>query len=580
MNPTVQASMIINHQLPFGYLYILALVLLAALLVYAGIRQRYPLSTLSVVVGFNMVMFVAGMRMFSYPLREWPAIFASGDIHLNHIIYLPGGLIFAAVGLVVLKRFLELRGSLLDSVILGLPFIGIVQRIDCLVNGCCYGKPTGLPWAIQYPVSTGPWQHFLEKGYITGASELSPGIHPTQLYYILGYILVIFILLRFRNKAMVPGNLALAGFLLLGLMRFIIEYFREPASSRWFYFTWLGMDSLQWVLLPLLVISAVLLFRREKYFFDRKTRIAGTTREDLFRNSMVLLLSALILWNTGKLLDRFEYILLLTLLFSSIIMLASRIFLKRTVPSYRIRILVSITITVVAMSQTDPGTQTKQDTTGKAKQWLSFGGGIGGGAYDRINYNCSGEETSRAPATYNTHFFGIEYNIRNNKGKQFQAGLNYIGMRQDYSDVDEYDFPFMQGITPYMKAELKHFGIGAGYGFTTRHEWAGLPRLSLRIGSRDKYFVDANLMENFPLMGISGVWQLGVGSGFGKLDSHQVRVGISSVEGKTIGYLSGSFLLRDRFALSTNLGFGNKIHGSLGLQYQLPIGGKTSNSKH
>ncbi|MGQ9526026.1 MAG: prolipoprotein diacylglyceryl transferase, partial [Armatimonadota bacterium] len=44
-----------------------------------------------------------------------------------------------------------------------------VARIGCFLNGCCYGAPTSLPWAVCFP-------HHL------GAHSHTPPSHPAQLY--------------------------------------------------------------------------------------------------------------------------------------------------------------------------------------------------------------------------------------------------------------------------------------------------------------------------------------------------------------------------------------------------------------
>ena len=42
-----------------------------------------------------------------------------------------------------------------------------LTRFGCLMNGCCYGRPTNLPWAIHFPV---------------GHETYPNGVHPTELY--------------------------------------------------------------------------------------------------------------------------------------------------------------------------------------------------------------------------------------------------------------------------------------------------------------------------------------------------------------------------------------------------------------
>jgi len=76
-----------------------------------------------------------------------------------------GGLLFAAFGIVLYAwrqrlSILTLADALAPSIALGLA----IGRIGCFLNGCCYGRPTTLPWAVTSPHP--PHEH----------------IHPTQLY--------------------------------------------------------------------------------------------------------------------------------------------------------------------------------------------------------------------------------------------------------------------------------------------------------------------------------------------------------------------------------------------------------------
>ena len=41
------------------------------------------------------------------------------------------------------------------SVALGLA----IGRLGCFFNGCCYGDPCDLPWAVQFPAGSSPWWH-------------------------------------------------------------------------------------------------------------------------------------------------------------------------------------------------------------------------------------------------------------------------------------------------------------------------------------------------------------------------------------------------------------------------------------
>jgi len=79
-----------------------------------------------------------------------------------------GGLIGAILSSLIYIRLRRLPvwkfgDALAPSIALGY-FVG---RFGCLMNGCCYGRPTSIPWAIHFP-----------HDHPTGGV----GVHPVQLY--------------------------------------------------------------------------------------------------------------------------------------------------------------------------------------------------------------------------------------------------------------------------------------------------------------------------------------------------------------------------------------------------------------
>jgi phosphatidylglycerol:prolipoprotein diacylglycerol transferase len=48
-------------------------------------------------------------------------------------------------------------------------------RIGCFLNGCCFGGPTDLPWAVRFPAPSPPFQRQVERGEIfVHGLKLSP----------------------------------------------------------------------------------------------------------------------------------------------------------------------------------------------------------------------------------------------------------------------------------------------------------------------------------------------------------------------------------------------------------------------
>jgi len=98
-------------------------------------------------------------------------------------------------------EFLKITDALAPALSIGT----MVGRIGCLLQGCCYGRLTSMPWGIPSP--DGP-------------------IHPTQIYLSLHGLLMFLVLNHmFKNKKY-DGQLTYWYFILYAVGRFIIEFYR------------------------------------------------------------------------------------------------------------------------------------------------------------------------------------------------------------------------------------------------------------------------------------------------------------------------------------------------------------------
>lgn len=95
----------------------------------------------------------------------------------------------------------------------GLAIGHAVGRIGCLMAGCCYGRECNLPWAVTF--------HNHDS-----LAPLNIPLHPTQIYEVVGNLLIFAALMIFRNKKQLDGQVFWIYVLLYGAMRFIIEIFR------------------------------------------------------------------------------------------------------------------------------------------------------------------------------------------------------------------------------------------------------------------------------------------------------------------------------------------------------------------
>jgi phosphatidylglycerol---prolipoprotein diacylglyceryl transferase len=104
-------------------------------------------------------------------------------------------------------------------------------RVGCFLNGCCYGGPTSLPWAVRFPAGSPPFADQAESGLIATAANSSVPIHPAQLYSaitaaLIGWVLWTYYPFRRRDGQVIGLMLAL-----YPVSRFLEEIIRtdEPA---------------------------------------------------------------------------------------------------------------------------------------------------------------------------------------------------------------------------------------------------------------------------------------------------------------------------------------------------------------
>lgn len=88
---------------------------------------------------------------------------------------LTSGLAGAYVCVELAKQMLGMLGKTGDGYALPLAAAMVVGRMGCFYNGCCYGTPTDLPWAVLFPVDSLPR-------------------HPTQIYESLFHLVMFMVI--------------------------------------------------------------------------------------------------------------------------------------------------------------------------------------------------------------------------------------------------------------------------------------------------------------------------------------------------------------------------------------------------
>jgi phosphatidylglycerol:prolipoprotein diacylglycerol transferase len=100
----------------------------------------------------------------------------------------------------------ELLDALAPAGLVGLA----IGRIGCFLAGCCYGRPTVLPWGVVF-AELGP-----------------PARHPLQLYSAAADVALVLLLPR---RAPVAGMVACRALVGFGVVRALLELLRDPGTT-------------------------------------------------------------------------------------------------------------------------------------------------------------------------------------------------------------------------------------------------------------------------------------------------------------------------------------------------------------
>jgi phosphatidylglycerol:prolipoprotein diacylglycerol transferase len=97
----------------------------------------------------------------------------------------------------------------------------VFGRLGCLAAGCCYGRPTTMPWGITFH---SPW-----AAEFSG-TPLNQSLHPTQLYEAVAEAINFVLLYWLCKRKKFEGQIIGLFMILYGIERFIFEFFRGDAG--------------------------------------------------------------------------------------------------------------------------------------------------------------------------------------------------------------------------------------------------------------------------------------------------------------------------------------------------------------
>ena len=195
---------------------------------------------IAALVGAKLLLLIVDFDQFSSSPGDLLSLARSGGVFY-------GGLILAVVvGFWYISRHRLPFWTTCDVFAPGIALGHVTGRLGCLAAGCCYGRPTDVPWAITF---TSP----LAAANV--GTPLGIPLHPTQVYEAGAELLILVLLLvtERRGRAF-AGRTFWAYMFLYAVSRFIVEIYRgDPRGEI------LGFSTSQFISLVLAPLSLVML---------------------------------------------------------------------------------------------------------------------------------------------------------------------------------------------------------------------------------------------------------------------------------------------------------------------------------
>ncbi len=611
----------------FGFFYSVAFVAALLLLLYEGYRRKFPMLRWILIVSFSQILFIAGTKLFALSNDEWETMLKTLVLVPTYKKELFGGLLMLGAGLWTGKKWMQFRHGILDPFAIVLPLSLAIQKAGCFFAGCCFGRPCELPWAVQYPVDTLPHYHHYMQSLIGHGELLSLPVHPAQLYEMVGVVLVVCLVTGFRNKWKKPGSSFLFSISLYLLVRFAVEFYKDPLAHTTGGVMIGFLNQTQWGIVFVLPVLCCLLFYRESRH-SRSLPLSPKTQDQAPATASVisfLLLSAAIIAILAGWFRTVEIAVILLFFTLAAFLTVRHIFVKYTTAGTRLLYLIFLILPFLLMGQTIPRELSDSVRVIKSK---SARIGFASGNFDNTYETFQGEGCDRIgkKGYFNQDYTlaGATMNFRNeNLTRRFETNYGLTLTMGNHSErmlkMEEYPTgtsPYQLNpetrkrlyfdINPYIKFDTRWVGTGAGlhagklsYSVSDREKedtkmpvsgrvlTAFYPQFNLRIGPRDIAWLNYSLADHFPSVLPGYRHLIGVGTCFGSDQgisfqfgtrisgpvSHHILFQFSEITFKGI-YSTGTLPLGRNYILEPMLYFSqspfdqkNQLQFSVALRY-------------
>ena len=239
----------------YGLMWALGFIISAYIISNIMKREGYSEKMFDSFFWYGLLSTVIGSRL-GHCLFYDPGYYLTHPIEILYIHQ--GGMAShgAAVGLLIGLWLFSKKNKLpyiwsLDRIGILVAVSGTLVRIGNFMNSEIFGRPTSLPWGVEFVMSS-EW-NALYKGL---------PCHPTQLYEALAYLIIFVVLvwLYYRKDLARRRPGAMFGIFLIALfgIRFLIEFIKNPQED---FEVGMILNMGQLLSIPFIIAGCVLLYR-------------------------------------------------------------------------------------------------------------------------------------------------------------------------------------------------------------------------------------------------------------------------------------------------------------------------------
>ncbi|HJB84455.1 MAG TPA: prolipoprotein diacylglyceryl transferase [Candidatus Alistipes merdigallinarum] len=239
----------------YGLMWALGFIISAYIISNIMKREGYSEKMFDSFFWYGLLSTVIGSRL-GHCLFYDPGYYLTHPIEILYIHQ--GGMAShgAAVGLLIGLWLFSKKNKLpyiwsLDRIGILVAVSGTLVRIGNFMNSEIFGRPTSLPWGVEFVMSS-EW-NALYKGL---------PCHPTQLYEALAYLIifVVMVWLYYRKDLARRRPGAMFGIFLIALfgVRFLIEFIKNPQED---FEVGMILNMGQLLSIPFIIAGCVLLYR-------------------------------------------------------------------------------------------------------------------------------------------------------------------------------------------------------------------------------------------------------------------------------------------------------------------------------